>query len=94
MADADRTYMLFYDYVDDMLERRTPAPRGAPGARCSRSETRGNIVMAGALGDPPTGAAIVFRASTPSRSRRSSVTIPYVKAGLVTDWRVEPWTLV
>ncbi len=49
--------------------------------------------MAGPLGDPPHGAAIVF-GERGGRPRRSPQADPYVTNGLVTSWRVEPWTLV
>jgi len=48
--------------------------------------------MAGPLGDPPHGAAIVF--ADPAEAETFAQSDPYVTCGLVTSWRVEPWTLV
>jgi uncharacterized protein len=48
--------------------------------------------MAGPLGDPPHGAAIVF--ANPAEAETFAQGDPYVTNGLVTSWRVEPWTLV
>jgi uncharacterized protein len=48
--------------------------------------------MAGPLGDPPHGAAIVF--ADPAAADAFARDDPYVTNGLVTSWRVEPWTLV
>ena len=50
--------------------------------------------MAGALGDPPHGAAIVFAGEEPDAIEAFAREDPYVRAGLVTGWRVEPWKLV
>jgi hypothetical protein len=47
--------------------------------------------MAGPLGDPPTGAAIVFRGVGPDSIEGFVSDDPYVKANLVTDWRVQFW---
>jgi uncharacterized protein YciI len=49
-------------------------------------------VQAGPLGDPPHGAAIVF--DDPATAEAFAQADPYVTNGLVTSWRVEPWTLV
>jgi len=44
-------HILFYDYVDDVLERRGPF-RDEHLARIGAWRADGRIVMAGALGDP------------------------------------------
>ena len=50
--------------------------------------------MAGALGDPPDGALLIFRAETPAVAESFARVDPYVINGLVTRWRVRPWNLV
>jgi uncharacterized protein YciI len=85
--------LLFYDYVPDMLARRGPH-REAHLARIGAEWSAGRIVMAGAVGDPPHGAAIVFEGVDRDAVEAFARTDPYVEAGLVTGWRVEPWTLV
>ena len=50
--------------------------------------------MAGALGEPPTGAAIVFKDVEVSEIEAFAREDPYVAAELVIGWRVEPWWLV
>jgi hypothetical protein len=52
------------------------------------------MTMAGALGDPPTGAALVFPGDDPAEPERFAEGDPYVAAGLVTARRVVPWTVV
>jgi uncharacterized protein YciI len=89
-----RLDILFYDYVADMLERR--APHREAHLELIRSEKdAGKIVIAGALGDPPHGGAIVFAEGvSPSEIERFVAADPYCEAGLVTAWRVEPWNVV
>jgi uncharacterized protein YciI len=93
MVGAEDYYLLLYEYVDDMPERRRPY-REAHLARIARERERGYIVMAGALGDPANGAAIVFKGLEPETIEEFVRRDPYVEAGLVTGWRVEPWKLV
>jgi uncharacterized protein len=86
-------HILFYDYVDDMAERRGPY-REAHLARIAAERKAGRVVMAGALGDPPHGAAIVFTACGPETIERFAASDPYVEAGLVTGQRIERWNTV
>lgn len=83
--------MLFYEYVGDILERREPF-RDAHLAELRAGKDAGRILMAGPLGDPPHGAAIVF--ADQAAAEQFAHADPYVINGLVTSWRVEPWTLV
>jgi len=90
MADH---HILFYDYVAEIGERRGPY-REAHLARIADEREAGRIVMAGALGDPPHGAAIVFRGVDADQIERFADADPYVRAGLVTDRRIVLWKLV
>ena len=85
--------ILFYDYVPDIVERRPPH-REAHLARIGEEVDAGRIVMAGAVGDPPTGAAIVFTGVGPDAVEAFAEADPYVRNGLVTDRRIVPWTVV
>jgi uncharacterized protein YciI len=85
--------LLLYDYVEDVLERRVPH-REAHLARIAEWIGAGRMTMAGALGDPPTGAALVFPGADPAEAERFADGDPYVLAGLVTSRRVVPWTVV
>jgi uncharacterized protein len=88
---AERRHVLFYDYVEDILERRGPH-RDAHLTEIRAAKDDGKILMAGPLGDPPTGAVIVF--ADRDAAEDFAKADPYVTNGLVTDWRVEIWTLV
>ena len=86
-------HILFYEYVKDILDRRGPY-RDEHLARIARERERGHLIMAGALGDPPHGAAILFQDTEAETIDLFARQDPYVRAGLVTDWRVEPWKVV
>jgi uncharacterized protein YciI len=94
MADQDTHHLLLYTYVEDMADRRGPY-REAHLERIRAERDGGRIVvMAGALGNPPTGGAIVFKGVDQERIEAFVAGDPYVEAGLVTSWRVERWNLV
>ena len=86
-------HILFYDYVEDVVERRGPH-REAHLERINRERDAGRIVMAGALGDPPHGAAIVFKDTEPQQIDAFADADPYVQAGLVRSRRIERWNVV
>ena len=93
MSAAPIHHILFYDYVEDMAERRGPH-REAHLARIRAEREAGRITLAGALGDPPHGAAIVFRDVSPEEIEAFAQDDPYVAAGLVTGRRIERWNVV
>jgi hypothetical protein len=86
-------HVLFYDYVDNMLERRAPH-RPAHLERINQWRDDGKIVLSGAIGDPPHGALIVFDVEDPAEVEQFAAEDPYVLAELVTQRRVEPIALV
>jgi hypothetical protein len=92
MTDDD-TYLLVYTYVEDMADRRGPY-RDAHLAAIRAERDAGHIIMAGALGTPPTGGAIVWRGVTPEDIEAFTAADPYVVNGLVTAQRIERWNLV
>lgn len=88
---AQHLKLLIYDYVEDIVEKRAPH-RPAHLELVGGWVEDGRVVGGGATGDPPSGALIVFRESG---SPEEFVELdPYVREGLVTAWRVEPWTVV
>ena len=86
-------HILFYEYVENMADRRGPY-REAHLERIGAERDAGRVVMAGALGDPPHGAAIVFRDVGPEQIEAFAAEDPYVTAGLVTARRVERWNVL
>jgi hypothetical protein len=90
---GDQHLLLLYQYVDDMANRRGPY-REAHLERIRAEQSAGTITLAGALGNPPSGGAIVFEGVERDHVERFVGTDPYVQAGLVSSWLVEPWNLV
>jgi uncharacterized protein len=88
---AEKRHVLFYEYVGDILERREPF-RADHLSAIRAGKDDGRILMAGPLGDPPRGAAIVFAEQAAAETFAQAD--PYVTNGLVTSWRIEPWALV
>ncbi|HQR47562.1 MAG TPA: YciI-like protein [Thermoanaerobaculia bacterium] len=86
-------YLLFYDVSTDYLERRA-AFRAEHLALAWQAVDRGEMVLAGALGDPVDGAVLLFQGDSPDVAERFVRSDPYVRNGLVTRWRVRPWTTV
>ena len=85
--------VLTYDYVPDILDRRDPV-REAHLAHASAAKERGDLLNIGAVGTPPTGALLVFADIGPDVVQAYAESDPYVAAGLVTAYRVDPWTVV
>lgn len=92
MADED-TYLLLYTYVEDMADRRGPF-RDAHLAAIRAERDAGHITLAGALGTPATGGALVWQGVTPEHIEAFTAADPYVVNGLVTAQRIERWNLV
>jgi uncharacterized protein YciI len=86
-------HCLFYDYVEDVVEKRAPL-RTDHLALMGAWKEDGRIVMAGALGNPPHGALIVFRVDDPAQVEEFVGADPYVAGGIVTAHRVVPWNVV
>lgn len=85
--------ILFYTTVDDYVARRAPY-REEHLALAEAAHARGELVMAGALADPPDGAVLVFRGDSPGVAEDFARRDPYVVNGLILEWKVRPWTVV
>jgi hypothetical protein len=86
-------WILFYDYVDDYMERRTPI-RPEHFGLANEFRDRGELVIAGAFADPADGAALVFKADSRDTVEAFIARDPYVRDGLVSGWRIREWTVV
>jgi uncharacterized protein YciI len=86
-------YLLIYDLTADYIERRAPL-RSEHLALARAAEARGELILAGALANPPDGAVLMFRGDSPEAAEAFATADPYVKNGLVTRWRVREWTTV
>ncbi|HZS08789.1 MAG TPA: YciI-like protein [Blastocatellia bacterium] len=86
-------FALFYYVVDGFVSRRTPF-REEHLRLAGEANRRGELVLAGALGDPADRALLVFRAEDGRAAGDFARNDPYVLNGLVTRWEVQPWAVV
>ena len=92
-AHTTMHYLLQYDLAPDYLERR-PEFRDQHLSLAWQAQERGELVLAGALAEPVDGAVFLFRGDSPAAAEAFARTDPYVHHGLVTAWRIRPWTTV
>lgn len=86
-------YLMFYDLASDYLQRRGTY-RAEHLALARAAAARGELVLGGALADPTDHAILLFKADSPAVAEAFAQNDPYVKEGLVKQWRVRPWTTV
>src|SRR6266849_706573 len=86
-------YALFYELVDDMINRRVPF-REEHLRLARESRQRGELVLAGALAEPVDRALIVFHVDDKSKVEAFARKDPYVVNGLAKKWEVRPWNVV
>ncbi|TAA06966.1 hypothetical protein EA658_19655 [Pseudoxanthomonas winnipegensis] len=86
-------FLLFYQTAADYLQRR-PLHRAAHLAYARQAVARGELVLGGAVGDPPESALLLFQGEDDSAARRFAEGDPYVVEGIVASWTVRPWTTV
>ncbi len=86
-------YLLFYEYVSGYMERRDQF-RTEHLRLAWQSYSRGELILAGVMADPIDGAVLFFQADSPRAVEAFATADPYVKNGIVTQWRVRPWNTV
>ena len=82
-----------YNLADDYMERRAPL-RAEHLAMARAAVDRGELVLGGALANPPDMAILLFRGDSPAAAEAFAQSDPYVLNGLVKRWRVRQWTTV
>lgn len=87
-------FLLFYDYVPDYLERRTPY-RKDHFAAAAAAVARGELFLAGACTDEgaPMG-VLVFQVADRAVVENFAKNDPYTLNGVTTGWRIREWTTV
>ncbi len=86
-------FTLSYDYVPDVLEKRTPF-RAEHLANAKALHAAGKLVFAGAFDPPTDGALFVFKVDSAAEVEAFVRNDPYVKNGVVTGHRIRPWNVV
>ena len=84
-------YLLFYTYVEDVLEKRGPH-RAGHLELVSKMKADGELLMGGAFNDPVDGAAVIFTTKEAAEDFVSND--PYVANGVVTSHGIREWSVV
>lgn len=85
-------YLLIYDVGPDFIQKRV-ALRDEHLALAWKAAAAGELLLAGALEEPAEQAFLLFRGSREAAQRFAQAD-PYVRAGLVRQWRVKQWHTV
>jgi uncharacterized protein len=86
-------YLLFYEVADDYISRRAEF-REEHLAKAWQASARGELVLAGALANPPDGAVLLFKGDSPEVAEQFARADPYVTSGIVKGWFVREWATV
>ena len=86
-------YLLFYDVEADFIEKRAQY-RTEHLALAWQAHENGELLLAGALAEPIDTAVLLFQGASPAVAERFAAADPYVRNGLVKNWRVRRWNTV
>jgi uncharacterized protein YciI len=86
-------HILFYKTVENYIERRKPY-REAHLAYANAAHERGELILGGALDGPANEAILIFKTKDPAVAEDFARNDPYVKNGMITEWRIRPWIVV
>lgn len=86
-------YLLIYQTAEDYLTRRNEF-RKAHLKLAWEFADRGELILAGAVGDPIESAILFFSCDSPKIPAAFAEVDPYVQNGLVKKWSVQPWHTV
>jgi hypothetical protein len=86
-------YLLLYRVTENYLEQRAQY-RKEHLLLAQESARKGDLVLAGALEDPADSAVLVFYVDGREVIENFVQKDPYVRAGLVTDWKIRKYKVV
>jgi uncharacterized protein len=87
-------YALFYrEVVPDFIAKRGEYREEHLGL-ARELQAKGQLLMAGALADPPDGALLIFKTDDTKPIEDFVRRDPYVRSGLVKRWEIRAWTVV
>lgn len=85
-----KEFVVFYEFVDDYLQRRGEH-RAGHGAVVSKAIEQGHLRLAGPYSDTADGCMIIFRAHDRSVPEAFAKSDPYVTHGIVKSWKIREW---
>lgn len=86
-------YILFYDFVENYLEKRTPY-RAAHFDHITPYVNNGQLRLGGAFANPADKAALVFYVDSRGIIEEFVKADPYYLNGLIRDYSIREWTVV
>lgn len=86
-------FLLIYDVGPDFVSRREQF-RDEHLALAWRAARSGELLLGGAVAEPTDQAFLLFCGSSPDSAVRFAQEDPYVRNGLVRNWRVKQWNTV
>lgn len=86
-------YILFYNFVENYLEKRTPFRPNHFNHIQSYIEKE-ELRLAGAFADPADSAALIFKVDNKDRIENFVKNDPYFINGLITGYSIREWTVV
>lgn len=86
-------FVLHYEYVENMLERRKPY-RAEHLALLNGYAERGELLLGGAFVDPGDSSICVFQVPDKSVIEGFVSSDPYVLNGLIVNWYIREWNVV
>lgn len=86
-------YLLIYELSPDYLEKRG-AYRDEHLKLAWESQNSGELILGGALQEPSDQAYLLFKSDSISAAEEFAKQDPYVKNGVVVNWKVRPWMTV
>jgi uncharacterized protein len=86
-------YLLIYELSTDYLERRGEF-RDEHLKMAWDAHEKGDLILGGALQEPADRAFLLFEGDSPKAAENSAKSDPYVKNGLIENWKVRPWMTV
>jgi uncharacterized protein YciI len=84
-------YLLIYEAVEDYMTRRGEF-RNEHLKLAAQSESRGELILAGALGE--RGSAFLFLSENTDLIEEFVKNDPYFKGGLIRSYKILPWATV
>lgn len=81
-------YLLFYELAPGAMQK-VQAAFPEHRERLTQFQSRGVLLMAGPVGQPPSGALAVF--TDGAAAKEFAEGDAFVLQGAVANWRVEPW---
>ncbi|MDR5589257.1 YciI-like protein [Christiangramia sp. SM2212] len=86
-------YMLIYKLAENYLKDRGQY-RSEHLEMAKRATEIGELILGGAMDDPADEAILIFRGETDKAAKAFAENDPYLKNGLIKEWKVRKWNAV